>query len=662
MKPHLPGATIALCLTLLLGSSFSCQADDWINPLGGNWSDSANWNHNQLPITDAVFNTGASYGVIFSQSAAPNINIRIEDSVSFNLGGNGISGNLHIENDGALTFRGGMFDGDLEVEGRAVFTGVTTYLRDSIDLDAYSQMTLADGATGSGSVDIREYASFNINSGSRYVGEVYFQSQEASLSVHGAGSTYIHGEEQFTINQANHLQVTGGGSLIADRLSMPSGGSVAVTGAGSRLSTNIEGSFNGVRLSVSDTAIAQVHNLSLDDGSSLRLSNGGIVTTNRFSMDDSSASLNGGAQLSTEQDARLEESTLYFWGGVVSVGSELMIDSGSRVTVYEGGSLQADEIRNHGELNFKQGASLTGKNSYSTLNNVEGGVLRGSLSTRMGLSNQGTLLIETGQSMRFLNGNASAENGGVISINRGSMSVADQLGNQGVIRNDSGALEVGDSLDNNEGRLEFFGDARFNGILLENQSGGDILIYTGITSFFSDLQNDGDIAIAEEATLRLYGDLTGSGDFHGTGTVEVLGDLLPGNSPGTLSFGGDLILSGSTNLVLEIGGTNPGDYDFLDIDGKFQAGGILAVSFINGYSPQEGDSWQLIDFGQIEGTFEEILFLGLDPEQEIMLFEQLSAHSLTLSTIPEPSSFLLGVALLICGLMHHRIRKASKTT
>jgi hypothetical protein len=87
------------------------------------------------------------------------------------------------------------------------------------------------------------------------------------------------------------------------------------------------------------------------------------------------------------------------------------------------------------------------------------------------------------------------------------------------------------------------------------------------------------------------------------------GVISPGNSPGLTHVLGDLTMN-SGSILLEIAGSTESLYDQLLVDGTLTAGGALDIALL-GYSPVEGDSFDLLDFGSLTGSFN-VMLPGLD--------------------------------------------------
>jgi autotransporter-associated beta strand protein/T5SS/PEP-CTERM-associated repeat protein len=125
--------------------------------------------------------------------------------------------------------------------------------------------------------------------------------------------------------------------------------------------------------------------------------------------------------------------------------------------------------------------------------------------------------------------------------------------------------------------------------------------YTGLTTVDAGTvvvngSNVGGAIVNSGATLA------GTGSLGGTVNINAGGTLAPGTTLGTLTVGG-LTLAGGT-LAMEIGGTAAGtQYDQVSSSGAFSLAGALNVSLANGFAPSAGQSFNLLDWGSLSGTF-----------------------------------------------------------
>ncbi len=107
----------------------------------------------------------------------------------------------------------------------------------------------------------------------------------------------------------------------------------------------------------------------------------------------------------------------------------------------------------------------------------------------------------------------------------------------------------------------------------------------------------------------------------GTGTYDVVnvnegGVYSPGNSPGinvaaSVNFQNGSFTSGAPRLIMELGGTTPGtQYDQLHVTGGLALNGTLEVRLVDVgagvFSPQSGDSFDILDWGSLVGNFSTI--------------------------------------------------------
>jgi fibronectin-binding autotransporter adhesin len=110
-------------------------------------------------------------------------------------------------------------------------------------------------------------------------------------------------------------------------------------------------------------------------------------------------------------------------------------------------------------------------------------------------------------------------------------------------------------------------------------------------------------SIAGAVAVNSGATLSGVGSVGGLVTVASGGILSPGNSAGTITVG-SLTLNSGAQTNVELGGTTRGSqYDAILSSGNVNLGGTLHVSLINGFAPLAGNSFDILDWGSLSGTF-----------------------------------------------------------
>ncbi len=152
---------------------------------------------------------------------------------------------------------------------------------------------------------------------------------------------------------------------------------------------------------------------------------------------------------------------------------------------------------------------------------------------------------------------------------------------------------------------------------------------------------------------------SGSGSALGTGAVEVgvdgalagvgrisgattvAGRLAPGQSAGAMTFESDLTLLSTAIVEMEIGGRGAGDFDLIEVNGDLTFAGELVITFIDGFIPEESETFALFNFTEASGDFSRLVFSnpGLTGSFDA------ATGLLTVAPIPEPGTWtLLGLS------------------
>jgi autotransporter-associated beta strand protein len=229
----------------------------------------------------------------------------------------------------------------------------------------------------------------------------------------------------------------------------------------------------------------------------------------------------------------------------------------------------------------------------------------------------------------------------------------------------------------------------FNGSL----SGGQSLFTTGNFTFGSTSTStfSGATSVGTGQTLVVNGNLSsasvsvtsgatlaGSGTVTGSTTIQDSGTLAPGNSPGLITFTGDLTFNHvDAKAVFEVNGTGRGTtFDAVNVSGALTYNGDLTVSF--GYSPTVPPSvtYALFNFNTETGDFDTItiggsytasltragdLWSGTDGGNTVTFSFDQTNGVLTVAAIPEPSALAALAGFGVIGLALSRRRRASAT-
>ena len=170
---------------------------------------------------------------------------------------------------------------------------------------------------------------------------------------------------------------------------------------------------------------------------------------------------------------------------------------------------------------------------------------------------------------------------------------------------------------------------------------GTVRINNGTGSAFG----VGAVTVASGATL------TGAGSI--SGAVQMNGTWAPGNSPGLVTVDSNVVLNGI--LDMELGGllratsgtAGSGYYDAINVTNALTLGGTLNVVLYDTFVPTYGDTFTLLQAAAISGDFDTVIYPtlsgGLSWERTT------SATAMTITAVPEPSTFAMALAGLACG-------------
>ena len=205
-----------------------------------------------------------------------------------------------------------------------------------------------------------------------------------------------------------------------------------------------------------------------------------------------------------------------------------------------------------------------------------------------------------------------------------------------------------------------------NGAQLGNPTAVDatkILTATGNATINANFVNNGVVNGPASSGQELTFTQAVKGAGSTTGNVEYAASYQVGNSPDGVSVQ-NVLFDPTSTLIMELAGTLPGSgYDQLDISGVATLNGTLELSYLDGFVPTAGESFDLFQ-GPTTGTFAQVdlpsLGNGLSWNTS-----NLYANG-TISVVPEPSALALlaagAIGLVGYGWRRRVARTAKRTT
>ncbi len=472
-------------------------------------------------------------------------------------------------------------------------------------------------ATGTGSATIRGMGSTWTNTGTLAVGDNGLGT--LVIEAGGSVSNALNGHIARSTGSNGTVTVKDAGSTWTNSAALYVGGSALTYGVSATL--NIE---TGGTVDVGTTVVV------LGPGTVNLL--GGELATDQIDMSGGDFNFYFGTlRLTSDQTLAGGNGLTQALGDtpLLKVGQHLAIEGTATLltqATIDGGTFSAEQLVNAQLLDLRRGTlNLTNQaitigpagpfgdrvdlSSGATIN-VALGTLNQGLVTGDGTfggtfenDTTGEVRATAGHELRFTGpGNV---NRGQINLFGGTLEITQALANDSTgFISGNGTLIVAAGL-TNAGVLNLSSTANVSGDLT-NSASGLVISAGGTTTFFDDVENNGEIRTSANSFTVYYGSYSGDGDT-GPGTVIMEGDLKPGFSPGLTEFAGDLVFGSAASLNIEIGGTIPGtQYDKLVVNSDLVLDGDLNVTLFGGFNPVAGESFNILDWGSVSGTFDAI--------------------------------------------------------
>jgi hypothetical protein len=275
----------------------------------------------------------------------------------------------------------------------------------------------------------------------------------------------------------------------------------------------------------------------------------------------------------------------------------------------------------------------------------------------------GTVLAD-GSVIRFSSALTNSA-GGRINITNGTAYFNSAFSNQGQVSLAAGTAYFNGGLANAGQMLVTFGGGTVFGAVTTNSGGAIILSGNSNTTFYDavDVQSGGELRVSAGSAAVFFGQVfqrTGS-IFNGTGTKFYEGGLAVGGSPGLGLDGGDVNFGAGNVFTVDIGGSTActadcatddarknSSFDKYIVAGHLSLGGTLKLASWDGFTAHAGQTFDLLDWGSVDGHFDSIDTSGLLlPDGTALDTSRLAIDgSFSVVAVPEPA----GWALMLAGL------------
>ncbi len=570
--------------------------DNWLGGMG-NWSNGADWSAGEPGgSSDVSINTGND---VVTLDTNANIN-------SLTLGGTSGSSTLQenlargfiINVAGALTINQ---TGTLTLRQDAVFANADSTNAGTINFFNEAQLQVNAGFTNTGMINLNSASGLfanSLNNSGSITGLGTFSLVMISGDVNNSGTMFA---DEVLANGTVTNQASGG--ISANNLVV--GGNLANQGL-------VSGLARGSQLTV--------------DG---QLTNGG-----RFDFTYANATLGSLNNLT---------------GGLVVGGGMLTINgntsnAGGIVIMALGPNEPMVDVQINGSVTNSGGIGVSGPSAYERAS-ISGSVVNsGGISVEDGgvlgvggnLTNSG-MIVTGGQNQPGGNSFGAASltnlNGGVLSVG----SIGDVVGFGHI--NNAGSISIA-----NGATLQIATTNSPTTALPGFLNSGTVLISSGGTLFspLTYAQTGGQTTV--DGTLHVGGhgvvNLAGGSLYGNNGTIQGnvisnanfnIGDTLM--TPGQMSIMGNYTQGANGALTFDIASLT--QYDRLNVSGQATLNGLMTVDLLNGYIPQVGNMFDIMNFASRSGTFSMVLGLPINNQEHFVL--EYNSTNLTLDVVAGPS-------------------------
>ncbi|MDC8769971.1 beta strand repeat-containing protein [Roseateles albus] len=600
----------------------------------------------------AILNSGSQ--LIIGKGGVLNLN-----GGTLNVGWSKSAGQVNF-NTGTINFLGSQFTGDGILDHSVgLGAGMNINVKSELRILAGDNLTLNGGnaqtqsLTVLGELAVGNFSQLVVGAGGlNNTGAVQMAGGKISSAGTVLSSSFLGG----------YGVIAGAGGFSNTGLLRQSGGSLELATLGSNINTGNWDMLDGRGLVLSGA----------------NLLNAGVMSMSGDTVSGSATLINGTAGTLTGR-------------GVISA----KFQNAGRMTV-DAGSFRIDQnFRNDGQILMGSTTATMAGGTITNAGRIIGagqinneinntgtvGAVGGTLTLDGKLSNNG--IISAGRDATVLMNRGLGSNTGKIQLSGGGFdNNGFAMSNEvGAVINGFGSLSGG--LLSNKGKILLSGGSSTIYADLLNSSASQIVL-SGLSNntFYGklDVQSGAELRVSTGSVATFFGDVqqrTGS-KFTGAGAKRFEGTLTIGASPGLGTDEGDVEFGESSSYLAEIGGISActlrcgsdeafknSSFDKYIVAGNLSLNGTLKLTSWNGFVAQKGQSFDLLDWGTLTGTFADIDASGFKLAAGTQLdFSQLYTNgsiSVTVAAVPEPASLALWLAGLgALGSVVRRRRLASK--